>query len=397
MRRVAVLSLALLAACVDGAAEPGPSGPDTDEVIADDKADAPGELRARIDGLTVWLRPVARLGQTDGEIYVDIEGRTSKNLAEVHAWVPDDRFGTAQIVSARKFVVTLGSGHEVNTMLSGLPLFIGITPTSGAPAEAAVWLAPRLGNATGSSRIYLNTTVTPSWVGGDVIYRGGATLAAGYDQLTVTAPAAAPTVAATGTARKYRVDWTFTDLAAALRAPGQAVLAEAHKGATTVTKDAAFEVRVARLGLTARDPREVWPRQCDDEVFACLVELGPDVVDAGACGTYRQVQACGGPAAVTIAPATLARDLRDWLAYWYTLHGADVAAAGGSTLAEAQAAVDPEGFSELADPADDPHGNDLTQVRVFQHADVVFPGSDRAWFSTYERASGTFLEAYDFE
>lgn len=396
MRRVALLSLALLATCVDAGDEPTDAGPDTDEVIADDKADSPGELRARIDGLTVWLRPVARVGQTDGQIYLDIEGRTSKNLAEVHAWVPDDAFGSARVVSARKFVVTLGSGHEVNTMLSGMPLFIGITPTSGAPADAAVWLAPRLGSATGSSRIYLNSTVTPSWVGGEVSYRGGATLAAGYDQLTVTSTAAAPTVAATDAARKYRIDWTFTELAATLRAPGQAVRAEAHKGATTVAKDAAFEVRVARLGLTSRDPRQVWPRQCEDEVFACLVELGPDAVDAGACGSYRQVQACGGPAAVTIPGTRLATDLRDWLAYWYTQHGADALASGGNTLADAQAAVAPEGFTEITDPDEDPHASDLDEVRVFRHADVVWPGSDRAWFSVYERVSGTFLEAYDF-
>ena len=41
-----------------------------------------------------------------------------------------------------------------------------------------------------------------------------------------------------------------------------------------------------------------------------------------------------------------------------------------------------------SDPEEDPHGHDLSKFIVFRHPDVVFPGSDIAWFGAYDRATG---------
>lgn len=372
-------------------------GQTIDEASGDDKADAPAELRARVDGMTVWVDPIAVIGNDNGTPLYVIEGRTSRNLASVQSWVPDDAFGSAEIISPRKFRLTLRSGHEQNTMLSGLPLFVTLQPTTGATAQAAVWLAPRVTSVAGSSSIYLGTSAGPVWVGGDVVYRASASLYNGYGGLAVRSSAGpAPTVTP-GAPGKAQLDWRFDALGPAIAAWGAPpITTTATKGAATAQKTARIEVRVAKLGLTLGAADVAWPRVCSDAVLTCLQGLGPTAIDAGACGTYRQVGACGGPAAATIAPATLASDLRSWLAYWYEAHGADVAAAGGNTLAQAQAAVDPAAFVELHDAEDDPHGNDLSITRVFRHPDPVFPGSDAAWFSAYEKSSGGFLEAYDF-
>ena len=372
-------------------------GQTIDEASSDDKADAPAELRARVDGMTVWMDPIAVIGNDNGTALYVIEGRTSRNLASVQSWVPDDAFGSAEIVSPRKFRLTLRNGHEHNTMLSGLPLFVTLRPTTGATAQAAVWLAPRVTSVAGSSSIYLGTGAAPVWVDGDVVYRGSASLYNGYSGLAVRTSAGAGPMVTPGAAGKAQLDWRFDALGPVIAAWGAPpITATATKGATTATKSARIEVRVAKLGLTLGNADTTWPRVCTDAVMACLQGLGATATDAGACGTFRQVSACGGPAAATIAPATLAEDLRSWLAYWYVAHGGDVAAAGGNTLAQAQAAVDPAAFVELHDAEEDPHGNDLGVTRVFRHPDPVFPGSDTAWFSAYEKSSGGFLESYDF-
>lgn len=70
---------------------------------------------------------------------------------------------------------------------------------------------------------------------------------------------------------------------------------------------------------------------------------------------------------------------------------------GGNDLAAAQAAVDPAAFDIATDVEEDPYAHDLTRTWVFRHRDVTFPGSDRVWFVSYEKASGVFLEADVFE
>lgn len=81
-------------------------------------------------------------------------------------------------------------------------------------------------------------------------------------------------------------------------------------------------------------------------------------------------------------------DLEPTLVTWYGQHGADAAAMGGNTLAQAIAALDPALVVELTDPEDDPYGHDFDRFRVLTHPDVVFPGSDMVWFGIYDRVTG---------
>ncbi len=394
----AAIALTLTACATDLDDPPeGEDGTGDLSEATDAKTDGTAERKAAITGMTVWIDPVARIVAADGRAHWVLDARASRNLAAVSAWVPDDAFGAAAITGKRTFTITLRDGHEQHTLLSGMPIFVTLEPVTGEPADAAIWIAPRVARASGSTRISLDPTIAPIWNGGDVIYRGGASLTSGWADLGIATPADTnPQVVMSG-ARTYRLDWQFAALAAVAAAPGAPVRALATRAGTTVERTAAVELRVARLGLTRRDPRAVWPNRCAATVAACLAALPTGTIDAGACGTYRQVQACGGPTAAT-GPSgdQLAADLRDWLAPWYAQHGADVAAAGGNSLAAAQAAVDPAGFAEVTDPAEDPYAHDLAVTRVYRHRDVVYPGSDIAWFLAYERASGAFLEAYDF-
>ena len=101
--------------------------------------------------------------------------------------------------------------------------------------------------------------------------------------------------------------------------------------------------------------------------------------------------------ATPIDAARFADDLRAHLDAWYAAHEADVADAGGATLAEAVMAVDVALVSPVLDPADDPFGDDLAATAVFTHPDVVFVGSDRAWFGAYRLSDGSNLYVQDFE
>lgn len=97
-------------------------------------------------------------------------------------------------------------------------------------------------------------------------------------------------------------------------------------------------------------------------------------------------------------PATTARAtkyLKMEVVRWYLDHGQNLPP-GANNGFEAQVSVKPQHFSEVTDPEDNPHGHDLAKFKLFRHPDVVFPGSDRAWFVVFERATGKFVEAYDF-
>jgi len=97
-----------------------------------------------------------------------------------------------------------------------------------------------------------------------------------------------------------------------------------------------------------------------------------------------------------ITASRFATDLKAHLSIWYSTHAVDVSASGGRSLSAAQAAVRSSSVREVTDAEDDPDGHDLTKVRVFRHADVVWPGSDIVWFGAYDKASGQKLAIYDF-
>ena len=371
-----------------------------EDVAAQVESLAVTQHSAHVDGLTVWIDTVARPITRDGRRVWVLKGRASKDLDHVFSFVPDDPFGTAELTSARKFELVLDSGSEVNSILSGLPLFVRVTARTGEPAFAAVWMAPRFARFSGSSKLSVKAPVAPVWVAGQLVYRGRATSSSPYASLLVSTPDdAAPAVVAEG-ARRWKLDWSFDRLVVAADPPTVPVTFTARSAAgATVSKTAGLDFAVTELGLTRGDPYEVWATVCEPEVKACLAALPPGQLDTEACGTYRQVNWCGGLPALVGPPdaALLAQGLRNHLAWWYESHAADVAAGGGNSLAAAQAAVDPAKFEPVLNPADDPHGHDLAAFRVFRHPDPVFPGSDTVWFSVWDRASGASVDNYSFQ
>ncbi len=153
---------------------------------------------------------------------------------------------------------------------------------------------------------------------------------------------------------------------------------------------------VQRLGLTRGDAYEVWPRICATSVRTCLAALRAGTVDAGECGTFEAVAACGGLAIAAIPDGPrLTGDLRARLVGYYTDHP-DTIANGGNPLAAAQAAVTDAGFRQVTAIDEDPVGHDLGTYWVFAHPDPIFPGSDTVWFLVYDKASGALVEAYEF-
>jgi hypothetical protein len=70
---------------------------------------------------------------------------------------------------------------------------------------------------------------------------------------------------------------------------------------------------------------------------------------------------------------------------------------GGSSLADAQAAIAVASISEVTDSEDDPYGYDLDPTLVLSHPDVVFPGGDSVWFGAYDRSTMALLDIYTFE
>lgn len=371
-------------------------GPDTAEALDDGKSDVT-ELRVRSGVTTLWVDKVTEV-DAQGAARLTIHGRTSRDLASVSSWVPEDAFGTASVVGPRSFTIVLDEGHEINTLLSGLPLLVSIETKTGNPSAytARLELVSRLAGFKGSSKLHPSSVIEPIFVRDDenpLRYRGKLRSDVAVSSLAIlTDEAADPALIPLGQ-NQWHFDWTYDALALAAFPRGDAVSFSASTTGESLVKSARFEHRVLRLAMTTKAPDSLWPSPaCDPEVAACVQATAGDDLDA--CGTYREVSRCQGVAPP--GPELFASDLSEHLVAWYATYGADVAAAGGNTLEQAQQAIDPSTVTELTDPAEDPHGHDFADTIVLSHPDVVFLGSDNVWFGAYERASGALLEIYDF-
>lgn len=257
----------------------------------------PRELAAELGDLSLWISPIVQIerlgGGADGQpgpAVWRVDGRASAPLGSVASWVPDDAFGEARLTGPMSFSITLRERADQSTLASGTPLFLTVWPAGGRRAEAAIWFRPRLVDEGGSGRLRWQTAIAPVWVEGDVEYRGAVTVAAGWSLLPE--PPMAMRSGSRGEA--LRPVWTFAELARALSAPAPQLLARARRGDEGVSRAAKVELRATRLGITREDPRQVWPVVCELPVRACLEALPDDHADVEACGTYRQVLACGG-------------------------------------------------------------------------------------------------------
>ncbi|EYF03237.1 hypothetical protein [Chondromyces apiculatus] len=221
----------------------------------------------------------------------------NRYLSNVFTFVPDDAFGTARIISERRLEIELPVGHELNTVLSGLPLFLTVQTFTGTPNSytARVDIGPRFYDFRGSNEIWIDEVVKPVYgaagLPNPLVYRGHADVTG--TNLTVTAPDGAPVMQLLG-GGEYNMNWTYTAVHQAVD-PHTVPLtftAQLPSGATA-QKTARLVTRVTGLALTSGDPYEVWATPgCQANVLACVNGMPAGTTDFGWCGSYREVSRC---------------------------------------------------------------------------------------------------------
>jgi hypothetical protein len=283
MRRLALLLVVAFMAC----AAPAPSEEgETISIDPDAKTDAATEIKVKTTSLTVWMRPAATTRIENGRTVFVLRGRASKNLDAVTPFIADDGFAQARTLSARTFEVVLDGGHEINSMLSGLRLFLDLdVHGSTIPYTVALELQPRYVRFSGVSSIYVTAAMKPILANGGLVYRGR--VKTGFGALVVSG--ARTTVRTGGPDTVWNVD-----------APFETLLVD-HM--FTLDRDGGFYVKTAgvdaalsMLGITTADPQvtwaDSWDYECDPEVAACVASLPQGSTDTEPCGSYRDVTRC---------------------------------------------------------------------------------------------------------
>jgi len=347
-------------------------------------------ISANVPGMTVWVSNSAVPDwRYDQRVWI-IEGRTSKNIASAFSFSADDEFGEAIVTSARKFEVVLDNPSIVH-LLQGNALHVEIHTTTGTQTQyfASLSLAPKFGEFSGSSKIYLIEAIDPVVVGGDALFRGRASLSSGVSGLDASAGDAAPE-GFFKVGSKWAFDWTWPNMILAAEADEVSFTANSSYG--TVEKDAVLSLATTLTLQTAAPEQPDFT--CKAAVSDCLEALSNE--DASACGTAREVKNCIGQVKLEPGPQRFAHDLISYLYTWYWDHAADVTAGGGQPLMLGLAGVHAASVEEITDPGDDPHGHDLTDFIVLSHPDPVFPGSDNRWYGAYDRQTGQLQSVYGF-
>ena len=281
-------SAVLATACTDVEDEDtDPAGPTTATADADDKADST-ELRVRAGAMTVWIDRTIEVHASGDTLYAVIKGRASRNLTGAFSFVPDDAFGDAVVTGPRSFEIELPGGHILNSLMSGLPLFVDLDVATGAEPDYAVKIDLTAGftRFSGSSTLMLDALTRPIFIGLD------AGEALRYQAVVRTTNPAPVTVTNAGTPEiyptngGYAVDFRYSALAAAWANGGRITF---RQGAAQ--KTATLGVRTTAVAMTTLDPYDVWPTpSCQLEVYNCMTEF--QGADLAACGTYREVQRC---------------------------------------------------------------------------------------------------------
>jgi hypothetical protein len=297
----------VLSACGPQTAEVG----DTDGDVSADESFALSttELKVATTGITVWLRPYAVKAERDGQTFWVLRGRTSVNLDHAMSFVPDDPFCATTVLSARTFEIACHGASETNSLLSGLPLFVNLVQPGPKQATLKFVLEPRFVDATGSTRVWLNTELKPIYVSGVGLTYRGKLRATGAVAGVVGGTAAKLT--RRGTTNEMNVDVSFEQVAAAAAGSGAQFTLDLEGVPYTKKAMVAFGVKELDLQRTP-DAYETWPSLfCSSAVQACLNAAGGDAYDYEACGSYRQVTRCNIPS--TLPQIGLSTDDRSLL------------------------------------------------------------------------------------
>lgn len=302
LRHLALGCLVALAApaCADRSPAPEETGAAAEAATAT-------RIYASQDDLDLSFETLGTFEERDGVRALILHATANRYLSNVFSFIPDDGFGQANIISERRLEVVLHEGYELNSVLSGLPLFVTVDTFTGTPTHhvARIVVEPRFYDFLGSSAIWIDENVDPFYVvnGTDNIsYRGNAGVAA--SQLTVTAPDGAPVVTPDG-AGNFRLDWSYTALHDAIDPHTDLMSFSATlAGGTVAKKTTRLVARVIDLGLTADDPYLTWPAPgCEPDVYTCYHAQPAGTTDFAACGSYRQVAPCVYARACDVFPA----------------------------------------------------------------------------------------------
>jgi hypothetical protein len=302
LRTLALACLAALAACSPTPSEPAEeTGEVTSEAVTN-------RLYATVGDNELSFETLGTFEVRNGVRSLIIRATANRYLSDVYSFVPDDIFGTASIISERRFEIALAEGHELNTVLSGLPLFVSVHTNTGTPRSytARIVIAPRFFDFRGSTGIWIQEEVNPLYVvqgNTNLLYRGRAS--ANSDWLSVIAPDGMPSV---NGRPNYRLDWGYPGIYQAIdpHTVPFTFSAGADNG-VEMEKTARLVARVTEFALTDGDAYDVWPTPpCDPAVYTCSHSAPTGTTDFGHCGTYRQVLRCSYASACEVFPQTCA-------------------------------------------------------------------------------------------
>jgi hypothetical protein len=370
-----------------------------DETSEEGELTSSGEIEVKADGITLWLDPVAHPTVRFDQPEWRFDGRASKNLASVFSFSSDDEFGEAVQTSARKFQVFVDA-NQLAHLLAGYRLLLDVKAATGSVRQysASIRVAPKLERAHGSSKITLRKTFSPFLFGRELRFRNQIGFVTSFTDSTASADEGLTPASDVFSGLSATMDWTAPALVELSRDPTSEIDVSATNAGGSVTRSGGVDIGVSSFQLTTAAALTHWPDpQCASKTLECLKQLPAGAVDRSTCGAAIDVLPCLYQLPASADESTFSSDLAAYMSNYYGEHGADVAAAHGSSIGLAEGLCSASKVSVVANQADDPHAHDLTKFIVWKHPDVVYVGSDRAWFGAYDRATGTLESIYDFE
>ncbi len=255
------------------------------------------EQKFAVEGLTLWLRPELRPQKQGAQRLWTLRGRTGGNLAAVRSFIIGDGFGRAEILGSRTFVVTLDA-HELNSLLSGLRLFVEITPASPriAPAVVALQLGALLEPKAPDGPITIDAQLRPVNVAGELVYRGHMHTTLAGTPLAQTSTGQRLYVH--NSADGFSLDFSFEALEAEAASRGTLKVTLLAAGRPSQRAEARLVLSSAELFRGDPEMHDPGFPVCAPEVQACIDALGEGDFDYGACASYRNVSTCHLPSAL---------------------------------------------------------------------------------------------------
>ncbi|HEY5935116.1 MAG TPA: hypothetical protein VIU61_10790 [Kofleriaceae bacterium] len=308
----ALIAAFSLLACADG----DPEGDlDEVEVSADDdgKADTTTELKVRTGETSVWMTKQLERRETPDGIVFALRGRASRNVTDGMGFVFDDPYGDFATRTVRTFEVTWPAS-TLRSLADGVNQFVRLhfTPSSGRPDSLTtrVVVRPRLAGFTGSSSVYLTAELTPVVSGGTVVYRARGSTSSNLAKISVVANGVSLTDVRLTDERHFEFDLAPDQAIAIAGISPISITADLYD--RTVEKTATLGFAIKKLGITAGDAYEKWPRpDCEAPVRSCLEALPDGTVDLASCGEAFVVQSCAGRVGVFVDDVAFQAALAD--------------------------------------------------------------------------------------